>query len=95
MLLFENQTTNGNSLVFPASDETHTGGPVWLAITGTFDGATVHLEINQESLGFTRLVGVDQTQNDVNRIALGNGHQFRLELSSAGASTDITASVIT
>lgn len=94
MLLFENQTANGTSLVFPSADSTHNGGPVFLAIGGDMDGASIAIEVNQDNIGFVLLQGQTQTTIDVNEIFLASGHQLRLVLSNAGASTDITASVV-
>ncbi len=91
-ILFQNQTGNGVSTIFPASG-TYNGGPVFLAITGTFDTATVEIQIDQDGLGFITLQGVSQTLTDVNRIAMISGQRLRLNLTSAGGSTDITASV--
>ena len=94
MLLFENQTTNGDSLIYPANG-THQGGPVWLAIVGNFDGATIQIQVDQENIGFQNLVGNAQTQADVNQIFLNKGHRLRLNLSGFGANTDVTASLTT
>lgn len=92
-VLFQNQTNNGFSSEFPESGE-HQGGSVWLSITGTMDGATVRIAIDQDGLGFNNLQGVDQTLTDVNEIFLGVGQRLRLQLLNAGASTDISASVV-
>ena len=90
-ILFQNQTANATSTIFPPTGN-HNGGPVWLSIAGTFDGGTVVIEVEQDGIGFVALQGVNQTVADVNEIFLANGHRLRLVLSGVGASTDITAS---
>ncbi len=91
-ILFQNQTTNATSLTFPAAG-THGGGPVWLAIAGVFDGATVAIEIDQDGIGFLPLQSVSQVTPDINTIAMASGQRLRLVITGGGASLDISASV--
>lgn len=87
-LLCENKTTDGTT-----DEYSHDGGILQLAVTGTFDGATVELHANQDGVGYLNLVGLEQTVADVNRIFLKKC-QFQCEITGAGASTSLTISVI-
>ena len=100
-LIFTNQTANGDSLIWPGdvtdpvnTNARHNGGPILLAISGTFDGASIALSVDQDNLGFITLQNVTQTVPDVNRVVLASGTRFKLTISGVGASTDISASVI-
>lgn len=99
--VFENQTANGDSLIWPGQlpptiniNEGHTGGDLQLSIVGTFDGATIAIQVDQDGLGFNPLIGSNQVAPDVNELSLGRGARLKLVLSGVGASTDISASII-
>jgi len=99
-LIFENQTSDGDSIEYPPSGRQHSGGFVQLQLIGTFDGAEVRFLISQDGLDFVTLKDEDGLNDqvfsvpDVNRVYVKRGSKMKLNLSSAGASTDISASII-
>lgn len=86
--LFDAQTANGNS------EEFTTNGSAYLKILGTFDGCAVKLQIitNNEDDSFSN---TGDTITDVGsfKVPYSPNCRYRLNLSSAGASTSVDAFV--
>ena len=92
--LFENQTVNGTSLEVPMSAEKNN-----LYIEGVFDGAIIEIETT-----FFNLSWVKETSDGTNVIQVtapisleaerkAEGTKIRLNLSNAGAGTNISAGI--
>jgi len=91
MLIMENRTTDG------FSDEiTNFGGSVQIQVAGTFDGASVTMQISQDGLAFVNLdeLPATYTAPDVVIFTLLQGAVYRLSVINSGASTDVSASSI-
>lgn len=89
--LFENQQSNGTSNVF----EEATGGMRWLKISGTFDSATIDLQMDFQDDDYVNMSNYQFTATDSVKLTnLKPGIRLRLNLTSAGASTDITAKLL-
>ncbi len=86
-LPFENQTSNG------VSDTFVTNGLTSVVATGTWDGASLKLQIYQKELGLNwSYTGDVFSESGQTSGYLGGTRRalFRFELINAGASTDIT-----
>jgi len=88
--LFTNQTIDGDSSVFDADN----GGKAKIRVFGNFDGATVQVQMAFRDADYVSLEDGDFTTAGAKDVLLQTGMSIRLNLSSAGASTDITADFI-
>lgn len=92
------QTTNGSSTPVPFF-----GGNHMITVWGTFDGASVTVEVTHDSSAEGWVAATDQSGADivitspVNDELLRNTSQYqqvRLTVSGAGASTDLNAKIL-
>ncbi len=92
MLIMENQTADG-----PGELIQHFGGHVQIQVDGTFDGATVTLQVSQDNLPFNSLdeALANFTTGDVVIFKMIKGARYRLDMAGAGGSTSVSASAIT
>lgn len=89
--LLSNQTTNGSGSAVNIED----GGFRLLRVYGTFDGATAQLEVDFNGSGtWVADSGGAFTVADQFYLSTKTGMSVRLTVSSAGASTDLTAEMI-
>ena len=87
--VFTNQTANGYSEEFPTNELTT------IVASGTFDGATLKLQVQQNSLSFD-WADTGDTLTDTHTSDYLRGSRrfnFRFELIDAGAGTDLTVVV--
>ena len=84
--IFDTQTSNGNS------EEFTTNGSAYLKVFGTFDSCQVRLQMisNHEDDSFSN-TGDLITADGLFKVPYSPNCRYRLNLSSAGASTSITA----
>lgn len=88
---FDNQTTNATSDPYKVQD----GGYRLIKATGTFDSATVTIQVDFDDDEFAPVVAYVFTAPDIKEIQpLKTGVRLRAVLANAGASTDITIKII-
>jgi hypothetical protein len=85
---FENQTTNATSEAYDITD----GGIRALKATGTFDSATITIEMTfAGDSNWAPIQSYQFTEADIKKVtSLKTGLQMRAVLSTAGASTNVT-----
>lgn len=89
--LFTAQTANGDSSVFDAVHREYS----LIRVYGTFDGATVTAYADFDESGtYCILADGVWTSADIKTLYFKPGVKFKLTLSSAGASTSISAEVL-
>jgi regulation of enolase protein 1 (concanavalin A-like superfamily) len=86
--LFSARTTNGNS-----SAVAHPGGPALLVVRGTFDGATVKIQVSDDGTNWVDLQYAAFTAAIATLIDLPIGTLIRANVASAGAGTSITVAI--
>lgn len=91
MLIMENRTTDGFS-----EEIVNFGGSVQIQVSGTFDGASVTMQVSQDGLPFINLdeLPATYTAPDVVIFSLLQGAKYRLSVTNSGGSTDLSASSI-
>lgn len=88
---FENETTNATSEIYNITD----GGIRALKATGTFDSATVTIEMDFVDSGWAPIQSFQFTEPDIKKVtSLKTGLRMRAVITSAGASTDITLKIM-
>lgn len=92
MILFENQTGNGNSPSYTVDPPNHNHISFTLMVAGTMDGATVKVQASADEINWVDIplatVSTATTYNfEINTVAV------RAVLSSAGASTDVHVAI--
>lgn len=85
-VLFDAQTSNATSSIVTVRPGVKTVG-----VGGTFDSATVQAQGSLDGINWADLPNGDFTQNKIMNLKSHGSMQFRYTLSSAGASTSITA----
>ena len=92
--LFENQTANGDSEVFDVDETAREYALV--RVYGTFDGAQVQASADFDESGVFCTIkdGLWDDEEDVKQVYLRPGVQFKLTISTAGASTDLNAELL-
>lgn len=95
MKIFENQTTDGTSIDFPAPGNYFAGGgDVFVLISGILDGAKLKPIVRtKEDSSFVPMRGVEFFNTDSTIIKLPQNSQLRIELENAGAATSVTVVV--
>lgn len=86
--LFSARTTNGNSAAV-----SHPGGPVMLITRGTFDGATVKIQVSDDGTNWVDLQYAAFTAAIATLLELPIGTQIRANVSGAGAGTSLTVAI--
>ena len=87
ILLFSERTTDGTSQAFTVDSSR---GAV--AVSGTFDGATVALEASIDG-GTTFISCTEVTEAAIKAFQATRGTKIRATISSAGASTSLTVNL--
>lgn len=88
-VLFNNQTANGDSEILKAD----AGGIAHIRTYGTFDGATVQIEISFNDSNYVPLENGEFSEAGLKLIKLKTGERLKLVLSNVGT-TDISADAI-
>lgn len=86
--LFSARTTNGNS-----SALSHPGGPVLLIVRGTFDGATVKIQVSDDGTNWIDLQYAAFTAAVAVLMDLPINTQIRANVAGAGAGTSVTVAI--
>jgi len=86
--LFSARTTNGNS-----SALSHPGGPVLLIVRGTFDGATVKIQVSDDGTNWIDLQYASFTTAVAVLMDLPINTQIRANVAGAGAGTSVTVAI--
>ena len=86
--LFSARTTNGNS-----SSVSHPGGPALLVVRGTFDGATVKIQVSDDGTNWVDLQYASFTAATAVIMDLPINTLIRANVASAGAGTSITVAI--
>lgn len=86
--LFSARTSNGNS-----SSVSHPGGPVLLIARGTFDGATVKIQVSDDGTNWVDLQYAAFTAAIATLMELPINTLIRANVASAGAGTSITVAI--
>jgi|TARA_Y100000310_G_C20700807_1_gene829685 hypothetical protein len=89
MIVEKNITTDKTTSTF-----SWRGGPSFVFIQGTFNGATVTMNAGQDSLGFIALDGTAVTVESYFKVELPANAQFNFTVSGSGGSTDINVSIL-
>lgn len=83
-IFFSEQTANGNS-----ESATHTGGPLTVFCDGTFDGATVKLQVRRPGGDWQDDTDLTFTAGGHINLQLVSGVEMRGDISGVGASTSV------
>ena len=90
MLLFENQTTDGDSDTI-----CHKGGSLQVQVDGTFDiGASVTLFARQDNLSFLPITNGVFSSSDIILFDMEIGTDYKFTLAGALAGTSVSVSVL-
>ena len=91
MFIMENKTTNN-----PSDEIIQFDGTIQVQVSGTFDGATVTMQISQDGLPFFSLTETEAIlmAPDVVLFTILKGARYRLDVTGGGASLNISASVL-
>ena len=92
-VFMRDQTINGESEDIP-----HRGGLVQIAVYGVFDGAIATLEVSHGESGFLTLdepsAIFNETKSNVSIFQMVSGATYRLIITNAGGSTNLSASAL-
>ena len=91
-MLIENALSLGN----PTSEEItyNQARMLQIASAGTFDGATIQLEISQDGLSFIVVSDFAMTEDDILNVDVKGVVKYRFSLLNPGASTNINVSIL-